>query len=410
MLLLFVFFQNRIWHPNCSGADRERASMAADYDRRRRLARIAAGVCFGALVVATRQWGCSDDQASSSGEPPTRLVSQDEARADAGDGGAAGPEDPEAGASALAPAPTGEGREYVLLLGFDGSISPPGRTDAILILALDFDKSAIGIVSVPRDLWVDIPGFPPGRINKVFRIGENLRGKGLGHRLLKEVVARELGVVVSHTVAVDMRGFEEIVDLLGGIQVDVDCPIQDNFVSPDSPNGYESLALTAGRHVLDGRTALLYSRSRHGRSDLDRARRQQAVLAGMWRRAARFDTLGRLPALWEKVAKRVRTDLDLGAVLRYASLAQSVGGEGIHGLVLGEPTVYQWRSPEGQSALRLDRVKARADLARLFDAPKPGKRLDAMCRPADVALRWRKLKHHAAGDDDDQDAPPDAGP
>jgi polyisoprenyl-teichoic acid--peptidoglycan teichoic acid transferase len=380
--------------------------MTADYTRRRHLARIVAVAGFCALVVATRQWGCSDEQGTASGEPHPGVSQQLEANGDTHDGGVQAPSDPEA---ALAPTSDGEGREYVLLLGFDGPISPPGRTDAILIVALDFDRSAIGVVSVPRDLWVDIPGFPPGRINKIFRIGENLRGKGLGHRLLKEVIARELGVTVSHTIAVDMRGFEEIVDLLGGIQVDVDCPIQDNFVSPDSPTGYEPLALTVGRHVLDGRTALLYSRSRHGRSDLDRARRQQAVLSGMWRRAARFDTLGRLPAMWEKVAKRVRTDLDLGAVLRYASLAQSIGGEGIHGLVLGEPTVYQWRSPEGQSVLRLDRARARTDLARLFDAPKPGKRLEAMCRPADVALRWRRLKHRAASGEDDQDDRPDAG-
>lgn len=131
----------------------------------------------------------------------------------------------------------------------------------------------------------------------------------------------------------------------------------------------------------------------------------------MWRRAARLDTLGRLPALWEKMAERVRTDLDLGAVLRYASLAQSIGGEGIHGLVLGEPTVYQWRSPEGQSVLRLDRAAAKADLARMFEAPKPGRRPEPVCRPADVALHWRELKRRAAANDgkDDPDEPADAG-
>jgi len=386
--------------------------MVTNYSRRRRLARIVAGACFGALVVATRQWGCSDEQVNASDDAQQDLASQGETHGGPHDGGAPTPADPEAvRSSAQAPSTVAEGREYVLLLGFDGPISPPGRTDAILILALDFDKSAIGVVSVPRDLWVDIPGFDPGRINKIYRIGENLRGRGFGHRLLKEVIARELGVAVSHTVAVDKRGFAEVVDLLGGIQVDVSCPIQDNFISPDSPTGYESLSLAAGRRLLDGRTALLYSRSRHGRSDLDRARRQQAVLAGMWRRAARLDTLGRLPALWEKMAERVRTDLDLGAVLRYASLAQSIGGEGIHGLVLGEPTVYQWRSPEGQSVLRLDRAAAKADLARMFEAPKPGRRPEPVCRPADVALHWRELKRRAAANDgkDDPDEPADAG-
>jgi LCP family protein required for cell wall assembly len=387
----------------------EELAMNADYPKRRRIARLIAGASLIALIVATRQWGCADEQDPGRGATPQGSS----ADADARDGGT--PADPEVPGDASRKGADGssegggEGREYVLLLGFDGPMSPPGRTDAILILALDFDKKAIAVVSVPRDLWVDIPGFDPGRINKIYRIGENLRGRGFGHRLLKEVIAREIGVRVSHTVAVDMRGFAEVVDLLGGVQVDVDCPIRDNFVSPDSPTGYEALSLDAGRQELDGRTALLYSRSRHGRSDLDRARRQQAVLAGMWRRAARFDTLGRLPALWGKVAERVRTDIDLAAVLRYASLAKAAGGEGVHGLVLAEPTVYQWRSPEGQSVLRLDRARLKADLARLFDAPKPGKRLVPLCRPADAALRWRE--HRGAKDDGDgePEAPLDAG-
>jgi len=381
--------------------------MTTDFPKRQRLARLFAVACLGTLIVATRQWGCSDEQAPRPGMASRSAPSEPGPRLDPLDGGLpANPAAPDA-------AEGGSGREYVLLLGFDGPMLPPGRTDAILVLALDFDKREIGVVSVPRDLWVDIPGFEPGRINKIYRIGENLRGRGLGHRLLKEVIARELGIAVSHTVAVDMRGFSEVVDLLGGIQVDVDCPILDNFVSPDSPDGYESLSLDAGRRKLDGRTALLYSRSRHGRSDLDRSRRQQAVLAGMWRRAVRFDTLGRLPSLWEEISRRVRTDLDLATALRYASLAQAAGGEGIRGLVLAEPTIYQWRSPEGQSVLRLDRVKVRADLARLFDAPKPGKPQGPMCRPADVALRWRELRGRgdAAQGNEDPSEPvaPDAG-
>ncbi|MCK9463480.1 MAG: LCP family protein [Proteobacteria bacterium] len=380
--------------------------MSVDFGKRQRVARLFSVACCAALLVATRQWACSDDQGPRAGAGSPALLPGDASAEDPAD---AGP----AAVSAVTPEPieAGNGLEYALLLGFDGPISPPGRTDAILVLALDFDRNAIGVVSVPRDLWVDIPGFEPGRINKIYRIGENLRGRGQGHRLLKGVIARELGVPISHTVAVDMGGFEEIVDLLGGIQVDVDCPIRDNFVSKDAPSGYEPLALDAGRQLLDGRTALLYSRSRHGRSDLDRSRRQQAVLAGMWRRAARFDTLGRLPSLWEKLEGRVRTDLDLAAVLRYAALARKAGGEGIHGLVLREPTVYQWRSPDGQSALRLDRAAFRADLARLFDAPKPGKREGATCRPADVALRWRELrgKGGAAETGTDPKEPVDAG-
>jgi polyisoprenyl-teichoic acid--peptidoglycan teichoic acid transferase len=326
---------------------------------------------------------------------------------------AASPErsEPESGAGALetTPAPTEgaasdgafrTGVEHVLLLGFDGPMSPPGRTDAILILAIDSSAGEIGVVSVPRDLWVDIPGLEPGRINTVFRIGEARLGAGTGHALLKAILARELGIQVEHTIAVDMEGFGDIVDLMGGVTVDVDCPIQDNFASPDSPTGYEPLSLETGRQRLDGHTALLYSRSRHGRSDLDRARRQQAVLIGLWRKVARFETVGRLPALWKKIAKHVRTDLDLAAALELAALLAGVGLDDLHGLVLAEPIVYQWRSPDGRSVLRLDREKLRAALDGLFEAPKPGKRFEA-CRAADAALRWKEKRGARA---------PDAGP
>ena len=293
------------------------------------------------------------------------------------------------------------GVDHVLLLGFDGSMSPPGRTDAILILSIDAESGEIGVVSVPRDLWVDIPGLEPGRINTVFRIAEARLGPGTGHALLKAVIARELGIEIQHTVAVDMQGFGEIVDLLGGVWVDVDCPIRDNFVSPGSPNGYEPLVLERGRQKLDGHTALLYSRSRHGRSDLDRARRQQIVLIGLWKRLARLETIGRLPALLQKVSAHVRTDIDLETALEYAALFARVGLDGLHGLVLVEPTVYQWRSPDGRSVLRLDQARLRASLERLFDAPKPGKRLEPTCRPADAALHWkdRRGAQGAGGED-----------
>ncbi len=348
----------------------------------------AARTALGALAA----WAVIAVPVSCASEPsPEEAATAAPGAAAAARPASAGVKAADAGATE-GPIPDGAfrpGVEHVLLLGFDGPMSPPGRTDAILILSIDPDAGEIGVVSVPRDLWVDIPGLEPGRINTVFRIAEARLGPGTGHALLKAVIARELGIEIQRTVAVDMQGFGEIVDLLGGVWVDVDCPIQDNFVSPGSPNGYEPLVLERGRQKLDGHTALLYSRSRHGRSDLDRARRQQTVLIGLWKRLARLETVGRLPALLQKIAGHVRTDIDLETALEYAALFASVGLDGLHGLVLVEPTVYQWRSPDGRSVLRLDKARLRASLERLFDAPKPGKRLEPTCRPANAALHWK---------------------
>lgn len=364
--------------------------------------RAAAGLAAWAILA----WpsACSAGPEASGGGEPAAVRGDSSGQEQEPEPGAAGDGGAQAG-RAPSLRSMHPNAELVLLLGFDGPMTPPGRTDAILVLALDAASGQIAVVSVPRDLWVDIPGLEPGRINTVYRIAEARLGRGAGHRLLREVLDEELGIEVSHTIAVDMKGFGEIIDILGGVFVDVDCPIRDNFVSPESPTGFEPLVLERGRQRLDGRTALLYSRSRHGTSDLDRSRRQQSVLVGVWRKIARLETVGRLPALWNRIAAHVRTDLDLGAALAYASIIAGAGLGDIHGLVLVEPIVYQWRSPDGRSVLLVDKEKLHAAFARLFEAPKPGKRLEPTCRPADAALHWKDKRNKDAGPD-----PGDAGP
>jgi LCP family protein required for cell wall assembly len=304
----------------------------------------------------------------------------DPGNADAGF--AAGEDPPDAG-------PWSGGVEWILLLGFDDWGRLPGRTDAILLAAFRHGTGDIALVSVPRDLWVDIPGWEPGRINKVYRVGEMLHGRGGGNRLLKKVIRAELGVSIHHTVTADFEGFRQVVDLLGGIHVDVACPIRDNFIDPDAPAGWDRLELAAGRQRLDGRTALLYSRSRHGRTDMDRARRQQAVLTGLKRRLQHWNVVPRLPWLWRTTRAHARTDLALPDAVRLAVTAASAGPGMFHGVVLKPPVVRSWRSPEGQSVLLLDRALLARTMDDLFDAPAPGIRDHSPCPDPDVAVNWR---------------------
>jgi len=281
--------------------------------------------------------------------------------------------------------------EYVLMLGFDRSGKLPGRTDSIMIVAARHETGELGVMSVPRDLWVEIPGWEPGRINKVYRVGEMLHGVGGGQDLMKRVIRAELGIAIDYVAAVDFAGFAKVVDLLGGIDIDVACPIKDNFISPKSETGYVPLSLDSGRQRIDGATALLFSRSRHGRSDMDRARRQQAVLMGLKEKAMRLDVIPRLPLLLGAVKKHVETDVDLAGAFRLADLARRCDAASLHGLVIREPIVYEWRSPEGQSVVKLNRQAFDKALAGLFDAPMPGLKERQICQPADVALRWKEL-------------------
>jgi len=281
--------------------------------------------------------------------------------------------------------------DHILLLGFDRSSRLPGRTDSIMIAAARYETGDMGVISIPRDLWVNIPGADPGRINKVFRVGSMLHGKGGGRKLMRKVILDELGIRIDYMAAVDFSGFAGIVDLFGGIEVDVACPIKDNFVSQKAGAGYEHLSVDVGSQLMDGRTALLFSRSRHGRTDLDRARRQQAVLVGLNKRIASIDILLKLPSLWDELRKHMATDLEISAAARLAHLAGSAKADKIHGLVLAEPIVYGWRTPDGKSVLRLNR--ARFDEARdaLFDSPPPGVKTNGICRAPDVALKWKEL-------------------
>ena len=286
----------------------------------------------------------------------------------------------------------GEDVEYLLLLGVDRSEHGVGRTDAILIAAFNHTRKAIGIISIPRDIWVDIPDLYEARINAVVRIGEIKKGEGKGLPLLRQVIHKYFGISVNHTLTADFEGFINIVDFLEGIPVEVRCPIEDCFHvrDADAGNGCEPLSLDAGIHQLDGATALMLARSRHGRSDIDRGRRQQAILSGLKARLTRPAIIPKLPRLWKKLSRYTQTDLDVATAFRIGRLVISAGKRDIHGLVLKEPCYEETVTPDGKQVLLLDGATTREALSKLFEAPSPGqRRKNAPCPNADVGLHWR---------------------
>ncbi|MDD5307559.1 MAG: LCP family protein [Deltaproteobacteria bacterium] len=279
--------------------------------------------------------------------------------------------------------------EVFLLLGFDNNKGVWGRSDALMIVVARYGARELGAISIPRDLWVDVPGAAPSRINVVYRAGALNGGPDAGRDLIKGVIRDQLGVSADHVVAVDFGGFVRIVDQLGGIPVDVPCAIEDRFLDPTAEGGRVPLSLPAGRSVLDGRTALLYSRSRHGRSDWDRASRQQALLMGLRERAMSFGVVPRIPALWEEIRKDLKTDIDARSAFRLARLALTLRRDKLHGIVLREPEVAEWRTPDGKQVLVADKDMVARRLKGLFSGPRPGTRR-GVCQPPDAALRWRE--------------------
>lgn len=175
---------------------------------------------------------------------------------------------------------TARQRITFLLLGVDqrpDDPSPP-RTDNIIVVTAEPESGEVGMVSVPRDMFVSIPGFDySGKINTAYPIGENSKYPGGGGALAKKTVSDLLGYPIDYYIKINFDGFVKIVDLIGGIDVVVPRTIHDEEY-PTIDYGIETFHIEAGPQHLDGETALKYARTRHADDDFQRAQRQQQVL------------------------------------------------------------------------------------------------------------------------------------
>jgi len=259
----------------------------------------------------------------------------------------------------------------VLLLGSDRREGwTHWRTDSIILVAVDTRGHTAGLLSIPRDLWVYIPGRGNERINTAELWGELGKYPGGGPALIKKTIEYNLGLPVHYYVRVDLQGFVKIIDTLGGVTVDVDCPLSDRFPDPDSPTGFTDLDLSPGIYHLDGKTALYYSRSRLSTSDYDRSRRQQKVIRGIWEQALRLDILPKIPELWQTLGDTFQTDLSLEQVLTLAYLGTQMEPQNIHGHFIGRSAVTGWVTPKGAQVMLPNHEKIRQVVAQ-FLAPPP---------------------------------------
>jgi len=260
-----------------------------------------------------------------------------------------------------------------------------GLSDTLLVAVFDEPSAALGLVSIPRDLWVEIPGHAEDRINTVMNVARRSGEDPLA--LLGRVVENTLGLPIGHSVAIDLGVFERAVDALGGVTVDVPCPIVDRFLDPRDASGYRKLDLAVGAARLDGVTAAMYARSRHGRSDFSRARRQQAILLGLRRELSKASSLVRLPALLASFEDSLETDLSRAELLALGQRLLRVPALNLHGLVLGAEQMSAMQAASGKAVLSPKRGAIDEALNQLFSAPSPGlPQVGSVCPKADVAL------------------------
>ena len=259
----------------------------------------------------------------------------------------------------------------ILLLGSDRREGQTyWRTDTIILVAVDTRGHTAGLLSIPRDLWVYIPSHGNERINTAELWGEMGKYPGGGPALIKKTIEHNLGLPVHYYVRVGFQGFVKIIDTLGGVNVDVDCPLSDRFPDPDSPTGFTDLDLSPGIYRLDGKMALYYSRSRLSTSDYDRSRRQQKVIRGIWEQALRLDILPKIPELWQTLGDTFQTDLSLEQVLTLAYLGTQMEPQNIHGHFIDRTMVSGWHTPQGAQVLLPNHERIR-QVVDQFLAPPP---------------------------------------
>jgi LCP family protein required for cell wall assembly len=243
-----------------------------------------------------------------------------------------------------------------LLLGSDLRPGSSYRTDTLMIAIVRPRDGQVALISIPRDLWVDIPGMGMQRINTAYQSGEISAYPGGGPGLLKDTLLNNLGIEIDHTAMVDFDGFRRIVDTLGGIDVPIACPYTDwRLLAPglDPENEYNWALYTAGPGLIhmDGDLALWYARSRKKSNDFDRGRRQQEVVRSIFKQALSTQTIAQIPQLYTDFSDTIRTDLDLAGTLELAPLAFNMSNADIRSYYIAGEMVNSWVTPGGAYVL-----------------------------------------------------------
>jgi len=289
----------------------------------------------------------------------------------------------------LFPAWQGTDRINVVLLGMDQrpeerNAGVPTRTDTMMLLSIDPVNKSAAMISFPRDLWVQVPGLGEERINAAYRFGELRASGGGGAAMVARTIEQNFGVPAPYYAAVDFGGFQELVNTLGGIAIDVPRPVKDDEY-PTEDYGLERVYFAPGPQVMDGASALKYARTRHADSDFSRMARQQQVMLAMRDRALRLNMLPRIPSLLDQGVRAVQTNLTPTELLSLAKLANEVDSSALGTLVVDGQLITPYRGLGGANLLLPKRDEIRRAIQRAFTDPRlvrEGGRVEVVSNPA----------------------------
>lgn len=221
-------------------------------------------------------------------------------------------------------------RVNLLLLGTDqrdNEKGQPSRTDTILVMSIDPATKTAAMLGIPRDTWVRIPleggRWIEGKVNTAHFYGEANKYPGGGPALARKTIENLLGIKVHYVARIDFAPFEQMIDAVDGVNVEVEKPLKDDEY-PTANYGIERIFVPAGLQHLNGTQALRYVRSRHQDSDFGRMKRQQQVLVAMREKAMGLGMITALPKLIGQFKDMIYTDLTPAEALALAKIAGEV--------------------------------------------------------------------------------------
>ncbi len=282
---------------------------------------------------------------------------------------------PIAGAGIGTPPPTEEPllqkRINILLLGIDQRPGETGpfRTDTMIVVTIDPQTRSVGMLSIPRDLWVPIPGYGENRINTAHFLGDLHKYPGGGPALAKKTVSYNFGFPVHYYVRVNFDGFRRLIDMIGGVDIYVPHEIQDDQY-PDENYGYDPLYIPAGCVHMDGSLALKYARTRKADSDFERARRQQQIILTVRDKVLSLNLLPsllpKIPELLRTLSDSVQTDIPMDELIQLARMVRDMDTATIKTAVIDETMTVPQITPTGAYVLLPVREKIRPVVDDMF--------------------------------------------
>jgi LCP family protein required for cell wall assembly len=262
----------------------------------------------------------------------------------------------------------GPGTFHIILLGTDRR--PPKddwRTDTMILVSVDPERQLASLVSIPRDLYVAIPGHGKTRLNMADNFGEAENYPGGGPGLLKEMLEQNAGLTFDRYIRIDFQGFVEAIDALGGLDVDVRCPTELWVPNMKASGEYVLLhSFSPGLHHMDGELALIYSRARAHTRAFDRDRRQREVLLALRNRVLELGAPGLLPKLFEllgSMSLHVQTDLEPAEMVALAQLMTRVPAYNLSQEGIDLSLAPQWTTGDGAWVMRPHRGQIKTLMA-----------------------------------------------